>query len=462
MFSLPFPPSPARCRRALLCLFLFYQSLSASATLTNRTIDDEYGDEVTGLVPGYSPAAAWKQGSTCTSCYIHADTNQAYRGTWHDSTHTPGDAEPRIISLSFNGTAIYAYCILANTVQYTTTLTNLTFRLDGQGVGKNFVHVPTTSTDFQYNVPVYANESIANGQHLLEIEATGDTNSSLVLFDYATYTFDSDPVVSTTSSQSSQPTASSPPPSETRSSKHSNIGAIVGGVVGGVLGLSLLVLGIFLYSRRRPFGVDGISRRRNREKVDLAESDDGSGASNGRTLGTFTPYTAVNNESSSDAVTQPFLLRDAASTSTRVPGSDYGYGVGTGHNEAPTLPTEAASAVAVAATTAAGHSSRAPRSKAAMREEELSRQIREREQHVADLQRRRTLTSHSPSASQSTGPASSIAPPSSVSAGADSEMRTQIEALQQEVERLRAEQRQMLWEMDNAPPPEYEERRLGT
>ncbi|KAI0326739.1 hypothetical protein GY45DRAFT_1258403, partial [Cubamyces sp. BRFM 1775] len=172
--------------RQILLLFLAL-CCAVFPLATNRTIDDENGDSVTGIVPSYSPIASWSQGSTCTGCYIHLDPSQAFDGTWHDATHTPGDPEPRVITAQFTGTAVYVYNVLANTVQYTTTLTNITFTLDGASAGQ-YVHIPTDSTDFQYDVPVFVKENLANTDHTIIIEATGDTNSSLVLFDYIVYT----------------------------------------------------------------------------------------------------------------------------------------------------------------------------------------------------------------------------------------------------------------------------------
>ncbi|KAH9897633.1 hypothetical protein C8Q73DRAFT_681944 [Cubamyces lactineus] len=286
---------------------LFFLALCRAVTslATNRTIDDEKGDSVTGLVPSYSPVGSWSQGSTCSGCYIHLDTSQVFDGTWHDSTHTPGDPEPRVITAQFTGTAVYVYNALANTVPWTTTLTNLTFTLDGASAGQ-YVHIPTDSTDFQYDVPVFVKENLANTDHTITIEATGDTNSSLVLFDYIVYTFEDDPVTSSpptsspnqgntaTSSPSHQTTSAGPSPtntSQTSSSSTSNTqttfhspaesgglstlspasptpgtkssissGAIAGGIVGGlviVLLVGLLALCVIRRRRQAAAPLDG-------------------------------------------------------------------------------------------------------------------------------------------------------------------------------------------------------------
>ena len=163
--------------------------VTIAAAATNRTIDDQEGDSVTGAVPSYTPVGSWNQGSTCDGCFVHLDPSQTFDGTWHDSTHTPGDPEPRVITAQFTGTAVYVYNVLANYVEYTTTLTNITFTLDGNPAG-SFVHIPTDSTSFQYDVPVFVKTGLANTSHTIVITAGGDTNSSLVLFDYIVYTFE--------------------------------------------------------------------------------------------------------------------------------------------------------------------------------------------------------------------------------------------------------------------------------
>ena len=91
--------------------------------------------------------------------------------------------------------AVYAYFILANLVDSTTTLTNLSFTLDNEFVG-TFEHIPTNSTDIQYNFPVYVNETLENKQHTLVISTGGLSRaqvsalkSSFLLFDYVKHTY---------------------------------------------------------------------------------------------------------------------------------------------------------------------------------------------------------------------------------------------------------------------------------
>lgn len=88
------------------------------------------------------------------------------------------------------GTAVYTYFICANTLDDATTLTNLTFALDGGQVG-TFVHVPEATSDYEYNILGYAGTNLSNGRHQLLIQTTGDVNNSLVLFDYLIYSYGS-------------------------------------------------------------------------------------------------------------------------------------------------------------------------------------------------------------------------------------------------------------------------------
>ncbi|KAG6836882.1 hypothetical protein H0H93_001942, partial [Arthromyces matolae] len=139
------------------------------AVVSNRTIDDTYGDSVTGVVPVYTPET----------------------GTWDDSSCT----------------AIYIFFILANSVRdddWTETFCD--FVLDGVESGW-FHHVPTSTTDYQYNTLAYSTTGLINTDHTLVISLR--TIHTFLSFDYATYTFDD-------GSSPAQPTPPNPtPPNQT-------------------------------------------------------------------------------------------------------------------------------------------------------------------------------------------------------------------------------------------------------
>ncbi|KAH8116545.1 hypothetical protein DFH11DRAFT_1506467 [Phellopilus nigrolimitatus] len=176
-------------------LFIFWVIIlsafsgSTVGILVNVTIDDENGDSVTGAKPTYSGVGldGWAQGAGCHGCMAKLDPSQAFDGTWHDSTWHPGDADEKTIEMSFSGTAVYAFFLLANNVSYVTTLTSLSFSVDGNEAG-TFVHQPTSSLDFQYNVPGFSKTDLANAPHTLTIQTAGN-DATLILFDYVVYTY---------------------------------------------------------------------------------------------------------------------------------------------------------------------------------------------------------------------------------------------------------------------------------
>ncbi|KAI0652613.1 hypothetical protein C8Q79DRAFT_111415 [Trametes meyenii] len=267
--------------RCLSCTFL--SVVATSARLVNRTIDDKNGDSASGALPVYSPDNAWADGSICATCNIfpqgasHAGTGVAvelsktFRSSWHDSTYHPG-LGPSTITVRFTGKAVYVYNLIANNVAQTTTVTNLTFSLDGMLVG-NFFHQPEVNADpLVYNVTVYANTSLSHSPHTLVISASG-VAPSLVLFDYIVYTIDeaainatstmsqSSAIVSQTSPSLMPPSADPPPPRNAPEaqvpSSSANIstkppafvGGLVGGLVGGILAVLIILAGMVLFRR---------------------------------------------------------------------------------------------------------------------------------------------------------------------------------------------------------------------
>jgi hypothetical protein len=88
-----------------------------------------------------------------------------------------------------SGTAIYVFFIVPNYVQDATTTVNTTFSIDGQPAG-TYLHEPSTDTVYAYNVPVFSQGGLENTKHSLLITPTGGPKeNSLLLFDYAVYTY---------------------------------------------------------------------------------------------------------------------------------------------------------------------------------------------------------------------------------------------------------------------------------
>ncbi|EIW63923.1 uncharacterized protein TRAVEDRAFT_41348 [Trametes versicolor FP-101664 SS1] len=188
-------------KRIIHLRFLPLLPTLATAILVNRTIDDKYGDSVTGVVPTYAPDSYWTDGSLCYTCNVYpsggpkngggaqADVSQMFNGTWHDSTyHAVGPIQT--ITMSFVGQAVYVFHLIANELKWTTTVTNLSFIIDGEEVG-HFDHNPDPAApQFLYRVPVYVNSSLSHANHTLTIRPRGAPDMSLILFDYVAYTAD--------------------------------------------------------------------------------------------------------------------------------------------------------------------------------------------------------------------------------------------------------------------------------
>ncbi|KAM5544809.1 hypothetical protein V8D89_001707 [Ganoderma adspersum] len=237
----------------------------ALAELVNVTVDDQLGDRTTGLLPEYTPNdGTWHVGSpseNCSSCKITPatfDLSQIHDQTWHDATHSPGLA-PATVTVRFNGSAVYVYNVLPNTLAKTTTFVNISFALDGAPAG-SFARPPDASSTILYNQLVYRNVGLEDGPHTLVMSA-GGTSKSLFLFDYLLYstqgngstTINGGPVSTAASDPSSSSSTGTPTnlaQSSSPSSSSTPVGAIVGGVVGGAV-ILLGILAVVLLLRRR-------------------------------------------------------------------------------------------------------------------------------------------------------------------------------------------------------------------
>ncbi|KAF8126047.1 hypothetical protein EV363DRAFT_1528926 [Boletus edulis] len=163
----------------------------AIAALHNVTVDDS---ALTGaVVPQYLPSAsAWNQGNTCQGCAAQPDPAMTYDGTWHDASYSLLSGPFLSFEFSFAGTALYIYFILANApnIFLLTATTSVNCTVDGVTFPP-FVHFPTLGAGYQYNVPVFAAESLASGTHTVTLQpivpTSAPTDSVLMLFDYLIY-----------------------------------------------------------------------------------------------------------------------------------------------------------------------------------------------------------------------------------------------------------------------------------
>ncbi|KAJ7479394.1 hypothetical protein B0H11DRAFT_1725553 [Mycena galericulata] len=168
-------------RSFLLALYALVQVQRCNSAVSNRTIDDGNGDEVTGALPVYSQPDNWNVANNCPTCFVKLDPAQVFDKTWHDITVPAGTVAS--VTLNFTGTAIYFFGIVPNTVPSADTLVNLTFSLDGTFAG-TYSHVPDTSTEILYSVPMLSQDGLSNEPHTLVAQA-----QNLLLFDFAIYTW---------------------------------------------------------------------------------------------------------------------------------------------------------------------------------------------------------------------------------------------------------------------------------
>lgn len=166
--------------------FIPYVISYACARLVNRTIDDEILENAIDKRPVYAPEHAWAQGATCAGCKAAINASDTWKGTWHDTTQHPENATFTMMA-TFTGTAVYVYNILANYIPYSSTLTDITFTLDGALVS-NFTHAPSNDSGYEYHALVYANRSLENINHTLLMKAAKRSEPVLILFDYLIYT----------------------------------------------------------------------------------------------------------------------------------------------------------------------------------------------------------------------------------------------------------------------------------
>ncbi|EMD41610.1 hypothetical protein CERSUDRAFT_120627 [Gelatoporia subvermispora B] len=175
-----------------LSALLVHLTSFAYAIPQNVTIDDTRGDELTGRQFLYLPSTAWTAGQNCTSCAAQLEPSLAFDGSWHDST-TPADPFTVTTAIvTFQGSAVYVYCITTNDLQLGNV--DLTFYIDGEVVGR-FLDTSQSPADelFNYNTLVYSNTSLSLDNHTFIMTNGQNTlQKSIVLLDFLQYTTDPD------------------------------------------------------------------------------------------------------------------------------------------------------------------------------------------------------------------------------------------------------------------------------
>ncbi|KXN83544.1 hypothetical protein AN958_01253 [Leucoagaricus sp. SymC.cos] len=223
-----------------LCVIVFLLTV-ANAALVNVTVDDSGVDPIAGNEIEYGPSNGWKSSTTTTS--------EVYNGTWHWYDYDPSEtlttgggvtALPHA-DFSFNGSAVYVYCVIASN-----TRVNLSFVLDGVTAdGFN----STVLGPYRYSVPVLSRQ-LNPEFHNLSIVNLGmwPNGTSELTLDAIVYARANN---ATTSTNSTGIPPDLPPGTDGHSQPGSGkpIGAIVGGVIGGVIFVIMVILVICFWNR---------------------------------------------------------------------------------------------------------------------------------------------------------------------------------------------------------------------
>ncbi|GAW05732.1 hypothetical protein LENED_007608 [Lentinula edodes] len=137
------------------------------------------------------------------------------QGTWHDGTFSPtaGSSDhpniPLFANITFNGSAVYVFCTLAESTTAPDGNSDMAFYIDGQFMGTFAKAAPGFNDIYEYRYLVFSIDTLALGVHTLVLQ-NGYMNAlkSLVLLDYIVYSLD-DGIGST---ESPSPSDSNPAP----------------------------------------------------------------------------------------------------------------------------------------------------------------------------------------------------------------------------------------------------------
>ncbi|EMD41547.1 hypothetical protein CERSUDRAFT_120586 [Gelatoporia subvermispora B] len=261
----------AMLRIAILLIFLQFTALCTFAFPYNVTIDDTNGDPLTQRNVSYSPLGAWYSHQDCNPCPDPCgnvcpigsfndpmDLSQVVDATWHGSAFDSTATTSLNATVTFRGTAIYAYCVL-NAGLFDS---DMIFYLDGEQVGAyTYNEVASSGTPpYQYSVPVFQMESLPDDNHTFTLangkSSAGNGLESVIFLDSFLYTTDLEeaPVPESTPSSSTIPIAAQGTAAKSRD-------AIIALATVAVILFIAIISGVVLYFRRLRFhGIERIVR----------------------------------------------------------------------------------------------------------------------------------------------------------------------------------------------------------
>ncbi|KAJ4482152.1 hypothetical protein J3R30DRAFT_3257170, partial [Lentinula aciculospora] len=160
--------------------------------LNNITVDDSNPSI------RYSPLGAWNaldSAQNCSGCTAQPDASNMLFGTWHDGTFNPTSGSnnypntPLFANFTFNGSAVYVFCALAESTTHPDGNSDMAFYIDGQLVN-SFVRPAPGINAYDYQFPVFSVSSLEPREHTLVLQ-NGYVNASksLVLLDYIVYSY---------------------------------------------------------------------------------------------------------------------------------------------------------------------------------------------------------------------------------------------------------------------------------
>ncbi|KAF5358147.1 hypothetical protein D9756_001313 [Leucocoprinus leucothites] len=268
-------------RVEVLYLFLLGFCLPSSVLGASRniTIDDQFGDALTGQIPVYRPKIAWAT-QKCSTCKIRPNTSEIFNSTYTAATFMPDQGVKfNAIDFSFTGTAIYIFFTLFNFEgEGITVNTECNFTLNREHVGY-FKHIGDNSLPYQtkFQALVFNKTDLEPREHNMLISVSGVPYHVYLNFDYAIYTQLDDggqensvPIGTLTGISHGLPStvssgapigisssgipigiSSSSTPESSSSASRAPVGAIIGGTLGGSAVLLGFVALLWFYMRSR-------------------------------------------------------------------------------------------------------------------------------------------------------------------------------------------------------------------